>query len=64
MDLMAYEPMKTLQVRRVRQLDNFPEPRDFKRLSNAELAPVTAAIDAHLRSLSAGAVQALRNGVK
>ncbi|AGU52806.1 hypothetical protein VAPA_2c02450 [Variovorax paradoxus B4] len=64
MDLMAYEPMRTMQARRVRQLDNFPEPRDFKRLSNAEFAPVAASIDAHLRSLSRSAAQALSNGVK
>lgn len=64
LDLSAYEPLKTLQRERVRQLKDFSEPRDLKRLTPAEFAPVASSIDAHLRALSRSTAQALSGGAR
>ncbi|MDZ4360059.1 MAG: hypothetical protein U1B84_27200 [Variovorax sp.] len=64
LNLAAYEPMLSQQRQRVRQLKDFEEPRDLKRLSTAELAPVASAIDGYVRALSRNTAQALSQGVK
>ncbi|WP_159276109.1 hypothetical protein [Variovorax boronicumulans] len=64
LNLAAYEPMLAQQRQRVRQLKDFQEPRDLKRLSAAEFAPVASAIDDHVRALSRNTAQALSQGVK
>ena len=63
-ELSAYEPLKTLQAGRVRQLKDFAEPKDFNLLSKAEFQPVVMAIDAHIAAISRATVQTLVNGAK
>lgn len=63
-ELSAYEPLKTLQAGRVRQLRDFAEPKDARQLSKAEFQPVVTAIDAHIASLSRATVQTLVSGAK
>ncbi|MFS2053171.1 hypothetical protein ACEN9J_01945 [Variovorax sp. Varisp41] len=63
-ELSAYEPLKTLQAGRVRQLKDFAEPKDFNQLNQAEFQPVVTAIDAHIAAISRATVQALVNGAK
>ncbi|QSI32326.1 hypothetical protein GNX71_23145 [Variovorax sp. RKNM96] len=63
LEITAYEPMKTIQRNRVRQLNDFAEPRDFQRLTNTEFSPVVSSVDAHIKSLSRGTTQALSGGV-
>jgi hypothetical protein len=64
LELSAYEPLKTLQEGRVRQLKDFAEPKDFNQLSKAEFQPVVAAIDAHIAAISRATVQTLVSGAK
>lgn len=63
-ELTAYEPLKRLQLERVKVLKSFAEPADLKKLTNTEFAPVASAVDAYVQSLSRGTVQALSGGVK
>ncbi|MGJ7566384.1 hypothetical protein ACSFBM_21230 [Variovorax sp. GB1R11] len=62
-ELTAYEPLKTLQLQRLKPLPDFAEPKDLKQLTSTEFAPVASAVDAHIRSLSRGTAQALASGV-
>jgi hypothetical protein len=63
LEITAYEPLKTIQRTRVRQLNDFADPRDFKRLTTTEFSPVAASIDGYIKSLSRSTAQSLVAGV-